>query len=409
MTKIGRNEQCPCGSGKKYKHCCLGKSAAASTHPGVESASPGQGDAAPAGFSGVATYRTEGDSPALQSGKDKYDADFYYTFGNNLQAQGKLDAAITSYHKALALRADHAETHNNLGLALQSLGDFDSAVECYWQALSLRPDDGIAMYNLGNALAAKGERGAAVECYRQAVKLDPGNTSAAHLIAALTAQNSERPPSQYVEKLFDDYAATFDTHLTQNLGYKMPSELAALLRQHATPPAARWDVLDLGCGTGLSGMEFAPHARELTGVDLSGKMLEKARAKNIYHRLVQSDLLSMMHGEPASSYDVIIAADVLVYLGALDEIVAEARRLLRTGGFLLFSVEALEALHKEAPAVDSLPLYQLNPSGRYAHSARYLEKLSSENGFNSLAMASLQARHDRGMPIAAWAAVWKRM
>ena len=405
MTKTGRNEQCPCGSGKKYKHCCLPKSAVASPNSSIESASSGQGNAAPADLRDVASHRTEGHGQSLQTGEDKYDADFYYTFGNNLQAQGKLDAAITSYRKALALRADHAETHNNLGLALQSLGDFDSAIESYRQALSLKPDDGVAMYNLGNALAAKGERDAAVECYRQAVKLDPGNASAAHLIAALTAQSTERPPSQYVEKLFDGYAASFDTHLTQNLGYKMPSELAALLRQYVTPPAGEWDVLDLGCGTGLSGLEFAPHARQLTGVDLSGKMLEKAREKNIYHRLVHSDLLSLMQGEPASSYDVIIAADVLVYLGALDEIVSEARRLLHAGGFFLFSVEALEAVHKEAP--DSLLLYQLNPSGRYAHSARYLDTLSSANGFSPIAMASMQVRSEREIPIAAWAAVWK--
>ena len=407
MTKIGRNEQCPCGSGKKYKHCCLTKNAAASTNPGVESVSSSQSNTAPAGFPDVTACRAEGHGPALQSGEGKYDADFYYTFGNNLQAQGKLDAAITSYRKALALRPDHADTHNNLGLALQSLGDLDSAVESYRQALSLRPDDGVSMYNLGNVLAAKGQRDAAVECYRQTVKLDPGNASAAHLIAALTAQDSERPPSQYVEKLFDDYAATFDTHLTQNLGYKMPSELLALLRQSVTPPAGEWEVLDLGCGTGLSGLELAPHARRLTGVDLSGKMLEKARARNIYHRLVQSDLLPMMRGEQASSYDVIIAADVLVYLGTLDEIMSEARRLLRTSGFFLFSVEALEELHREAPAVDSLPLYQLNPSGRYAHSARYLEKLALANGFSPLAMISLQVRSERGIPITAWAAVWE--
>jgi uncharacterized protein YecA (UPF0149 family) len=27
--KIGRNDPCPCGSGKKYKHCCLRKKAQA--------------------------------------------------------------------------------------------------------------------------------------------------------------------------------------------------------------------------------------------------------------------------------------------------------------------------------------------------------------------------------------------
>ena len=31
MAKIGRNEQCPCGSGRKFKHCCLPKQQAGVT------------------------------------------------------------------------------------------------------------------------------------------------------------------------------------------------------------------------------------------------------------------------------------------------------------------------------------------------------------------------------------------
>ena len=173
------------------------------------------------------------------------------------------------------------------------------------------------------------------------------------------------------------------------------------------PPAGEWDVLDLGCGTGLAGVEISPHTRQLTGVDLSGKMLTKARARNIYHRLIHSDLLPMMRGENASSCDVIIAADVFVYLGMLDEIVSEAKRLLRTGGFFMFSVEALEALPEKTNGIEGHTGYRLSQSGRYAHSSTYLKELTSRNGFESLNMVYTQVRLEEGKPVMAWLVLWK--
>ena len=166
-------------------------------------------------------------------------------------------------------------------------------------------------------------------------------------------------------------------------------------------------MLDLGCGTGLAGLEISPYARRLVGVDLSAKMLARAHLRNIYHRLEHSDLLLMMQGEESSSYDVVIAADVFVYLGVLDDIVSEVKRLLRPGGFFIFTVEALEALSCDVIGLENKPEYKLNQSGRYAHSAIYLEKLSSTNGFSSLSLISIPVRLEKGLPITAWAAVWK--
>ena len=104
---------------------------------------------------------------------------------------------------------------------------------------------------------------------------------------------------------------------------------------------------------------------------------------------------------------MIIAADVFVYLGMLDEIVSEVKRLLRAGGYFMFSVEALDALPVDAVGLESKPGYKLNQSGRYAHSASYLEKLASANGFGSFSMISTPVRLEKGLPVTAWAAVWK--
>ncbi|NTW78341.1 MAG: hypothetical protein HGB33_11330, partial [Syntrophaceae bacterium] len=111
----------------------------------------------------------------------------------------------------------------------------------------------------------------------------------------------------------------------------------------------------------------------------------------------------MMQGEGSSSYDVVIAADVFVYLCVLDDIVSEVKRLLRGGGFFIFTVEALEALSSDINSLENKPDYKLNQSGRYAHSAKYLKKLSSANGFSSISLTSLPVRFEKGLPVTAWA------
>jgi predicted TPR repeat methyltransferase len=324
--------------------------------------------------------------------------------GNALNAQGKLDEAVTRYEQALAIKPEYAEALYNLGCALQDQNKLDEAIARYEQALAIRPNYAEALYNLGCSLQVQGKPDEAAQRYRQTIKLDPKNKSAGHLLASLTAETTQRAPSQYIEKLFDGYANKFDTHLVHDLKYKTPAELISLLKQAVDFPVGEWDVLDLGCGTGLAGLEISPYARRLVGVDLSSKMLARAHLRNLYHRLEHSDLLLMMQGEESSSYDVVIAADVFVYLGVLDDIVSEAKRLLRPGGFFIFTVEALEALSCD---VTGLAEYKLNQSGRYAHSAIYLEKLSSTNGFSSLSLISIPVRLEKGLPITAWAAVWK--
>jgi predicted TPR repeat methyltransferase len=315
-----------------------------------------------------------------------------------------MDWAIASYRRAITLKPGFASAHNNLGIALQRQGKLEDAAASYQKAISIKPGYADAHKNLGSVFQGQGQMDKAMECYRKAISLDPKNESVAHLISALAAKTTERAPSQYVEKLFDGYANIFDTHLIQSLKYKTPTELLDLLKRVSELPAGEWDVLDLGCGTGLAGSEISPHARQLVGVDLSSKMLERAQELNVYHRLVHADLLPMMRGEEPASYDLIIAADVFVYLGRLDEVVSGARRLLRAGGYFTFSVEALDVLPGGA---DKKSGYRLNPSGRYAHSASYLEKLAAANGFRPLGMISTPVRLEKGVPILAWVTVWK--
>jgi predicted TPR repeat methyltransferase len=321
---------------------------------------------------------------------------------NNLavmqQSQDMADAALASYNRALALKPDFAEAWYNLGFMLQESGQLDEAANAYNKALEFRPDYSAALGNLGWVHMQQGRRDEALVCFRKQAVLEPDSAIIQHQIAALTGNNPEKAPARYVEDIFDTYAEKFDTHMSQ-LEYGAPQKLAELAVRHAAPSPSSWKVLDLGCGTGLSGAFMAPYARQLTGVDLSRNMLDKAGERALYHRLEQGDLLDMMRGEPAGSYDAIVAADVFIYLGRLDEIVREAKRLLAPGGICIFSVEALDG--------NASTGYRLEPTGRYAHSTGYLEQLASQHGFFPQEVSKGPLRLEREAPVEGYFVLWK--
>lgn len=361
--------------------------------------------------------------------------------GVTLHGMGRLDEAEASLRRALQIRPDYAEVHSNLGIILQNLGQLDDAEASLRRALQIKPDYAEAYYNLGNILAdlhrlgeaegcfraalqikpdyadAYGNLGyvlrelgkldQALACYQHQLRLMPGNEVARHHIASLTGSDTQRAPVQYVESIFDDYADKFDTHLQQVLRYDAPEKLVALVTKHSTPSSKKWNVLDLGCGTGLVGSVIQPLAQQLVGADLSARMLEKAQARNIYQRLERQDLLTMMRAEKASSYDVIIAADVFIYLGRLDEIASEVQRLLCPGGVFAFSIEALEASPDEVSSQAAQRDYKLGNTGRYSHSTDYMTRLASANSFLVQEMAETPLRKERDKEINGYLMLWK--
>lgn len=327
------------------------------------------------------------------------DAEAYSNLGGNLQDLGRHAEAETMLKRAVQIKPDSADAQFNLGVTLQGLGRLGEAEGCYRKALKAKPDFAAAHGSLGAVLQQLGRPEEALVHFRERARLMPGNPVDAHLIASLTGKNTERAPAKYVEDVFDSYAGNFDNHLQQTLHYETPKKLQALISSHA-PYAGKWEVLDLGCGTGLAGVEIAPYAQRLVGVDLSSKMLEQAAARKLYQRLEQADLATMMQRESAASYDVIVAADVFVYLGKLDEVVAEARRLLRPGGVFAFSVEDCDA---QAATQD----YQLKGTGRYGQSVAYLNRLAAANGYRVEVTEAAQLRVDSGKPIVGRLCIWK--
>ena len=319
--------------------------------------------------------------------------------GNVLWQLNRLDEAEASYRRALEIKPDLAEAHCNLGNTLWQLNRPDEAEASYRRALKIKPELAIACCNMGGLLKSQGRLDEALACFQQYESLKPGNCEMQHQIASLMGINTDRAPIQYIENLFDTYAYKFDSHLQQRLKYEIPKKIVVLITQHATLPGEKWNVLDLGCGTGLVGSAIAPFARQLTGVDLSTKMLHMARARNLYQRLEHQDLLVMMQHEKASSYDVIIAADVFIYLGKLDGIFSEIKRLLCPGGIAAFSIEAMETSSVGEANQGVQPEYRLELSGRYSHTPDFVTRLAIADGFQVEKVVSAQIRTENGKPV----------
>lgn len=276
-------------------------------------------------------------------------------------------------------------------------GEHAAAAELMLGALELVPGWVLGWFRLGEFQEKAGDVTAAAQAWRMVLRLDPDDRPGAglklHLIGAAPAPNA--PPSSFVEALFDDYAATFDEKLVGALGYRVPQLLAEAIA--AAAPGRRFRLaLDLGCGTGLMGERLRPVADRLEGFDLSGEMLRKARAKGVYDLLEQADLQDFRReGAPA---DLAAAADVFMYVGALDRVVATVASLLEPGGLFAFSVE------RGATGAD----FALQASRRYAHSRGYVERLLGESGFAVEALTEATIRQDRGEPVAGLIVVARR-
>jgi predicted TPR repeat methyltransferase len=294
---------------------------------------------------------------------------------------------LTSGDLVADRRADYASM-------LAEGGDHAAAADLMEQALELAPDWAAGWFRLGEYREKAGLANAA-SAYRRTVELAPDDIFGASLKLALLGHEVQPrlPPSSYVEGLFDDYADRFDAALVERLDYSVPGKLMQLIQSHGS--GAYGHVVDLGCGTGLFGAEIAGKCAGLEGFDLSENMLAKAEAKDIYDHLAKADLSlppeesGLFDNRPPHRADLAAAADVMMYLGDLDAVFANAAALLKPAGTFAFSVE--KAMSASA--------FELRPSLRYAHSAEHVERMLAARGMQPLATQETVIRMDAGVPI----------
>ncbi|MCX8995997.1 methyltransferase domain-containing protein [Rhizobiaceae bacterium BDR2-2] len=275
-------------------------------------------------------------------------------------------------------------------------GLFAEAAELMEQALELAPGWRAGWFQLGEYREKAGNRDGAVEAYARVAQGGGEDIFGANLKLAVlgAADMPARPESAYAESLFDDYADRFEEALTGKLGYDLPALLAERIAAHGGGRQHFSLVADIGCGTGLAGPEVRPLAERLEGFDISANMLARAREKGVYDHLGRADLsLSVEEsglfaaGLPRRRADLVLAADVMIYLGDLDAVFALAAELVKPNGFFAFSVETAEEG------------YVLQPSLRYAHSEAHVGGLFARHGFERRLFERVTLRMDRGKPV----------
>jgi predicted TPR repeat methyltransferase len=301
---------------------------------------------------------------------------------------GDLGGALANFDKAVALRPDHALALARRGLALAKLRRTAEAVESLKRAAAAEPRFAEVRRAIGDLLLDAGAAQAAQSHYRAAVRINPRDALAAYFLAAAKQSESPAaPPPGYVEQLFDDYAERFEKHLVDVLQYRAPELLCEAVQRVTQPPAASWNVIDLGCGTGLCGPLIRPFARLLTGVDLSAAMLDKAREKAVYDELLHEDVATSL-SRFDQSIDLALSADVFIYLGSLTPIFAAAGRALRPGAWFAFTTEAHDG--------DG---FVLDATGRYRHSRTYVEAEAAAQGLQSVHCEPIVARYQSHKPV----------
>lgn len=316
---------------------------------------------------------------------------FLANHGAALAEAGQLPEAIRALRASLAQRPDDAMVLRNLGQALTAVGDAAGALAPLRRAVALRPEVPEPWLALAHALRESGQPGAA-EAARRVLSIPalpgPLAAQARFLLAALGEDAApDRAPATYVKELFDAYAPRFDADLEGRLGYRTPALLAALLEQAGIAPDRSRRVLDLGCGTGLSGVALKPFAKRMTGLDLSSRMLAEAGRRGLYDVLEEADLLNWLPRH-AARFELVAAADVLNYLGDLGPALRGIAGALAPGGVAAFSIEAGAG----AP-------FALGAGMRYRHDPAHVVALARAAGLVEIARRDSVLREEKGLPV----------
>ena len=302
------------------------------------------------------------------------------------EAQGQWQAAAEALEKALALAPQQAALWLRLGQVCLRRGSVENALRAFDRALQEDPGFAPAWSERGSLMRELHRFEEAARCFEQALVVGgDAELNGFYLASVRNGDAPTTPPRSYVEALFDDYAADFQSHVVDKLGYR---GFEVLLKPLLDTGRRYEHVLDLGCGTGLCGPLIAPQAGAIDGVDISAAMLEQARKLGVYRELIHADLGEFLAGT-ALRLDLILAADVFIYVGGLAAVFRSARRILEPGGCLAFTVELAE----EGRDI------QLLPSLRYAHSEAYIRRLADEARFTGVRISKAPIRRDQTTPI----------
>ena len=302
-------------------------------------------------------------------------------------------------YEALAMQPDHGPATHNLALAYILQNRIEEGVATALRAMQLLAPNEQRRQLYSQLLLVSGEHAQAAVILRAWLVQEPDNPYVQHHLAACTGEGApERASDAYVEKVFDNFAPSFDVKLA-HLHYRAPQVVADAVAAALPAPAAQLAIADIGCGTGLCGPLLKPWSRRLVGCDLSGGMLERASQRGAYDELHKAELTAFLRERPAA-YDLIVSADTLNYFGELRDVAASAHGALRPGGLFVFTLEALRA-GEQGP-------YKLQDHGRYAHDGAHARRVFEAAGLAVDEPVAAVLRDEGEEPARGWLIVARR-
>jgi predicted TPR repeat methyltransferase len=296
------------------------------------------------------------------------DTDTLFNLALCQKKTGDNHAAIATYRKLLQVMPDNIDGWYNLAGCYRDTYADGQAISCYQKALALDSEYLPALNNLAYLYHRSGNIQQAEVCYRQVLTLRPENESAHYMLASLLGTHLDHAPDSYVRHFFDAYAEGFEKSLVEGLGYDNPRQLHECFKRCTAQKGLKNEYdhgLDLGCGTGLSGIAFQKAVALFDGVDLSANMLLQAKEKGCYNNLYQDSIIHYLQ-TTTETYDFFLATDVFIYVGALDDIFTALHDVALPEAIFCFSTESLDS-----------PGFQLRSTGRFAYSSDYIRNIAA--------------------------------
>lgn len=324
--------------------------------------------------------------------KRPHSSDAYVIVGNSYIELSKPENAVKFLQKAAELSPSSSWVCNSISSLFQKQGNWKQGLHYAWKAFGLKntgvsADDHINFgYTLYEAIEA-GHKELVLKYAAEWLKKYGNNSIVKFICSAISnEQNVSKTNLEYVACLFDGFAPSFDNILME-LDYKVPELISEMLGEHLkTKLFKKRRILDIGCGTGLcveAMRKFFPN-EEYYGVDVSERMLETARRKEIYAELYLNDAISFL-GNDTNVYHAVIAGDVLTYIGDLRELFREVSRVVKFNGLFCFSISKNTHNNND---------YFLTPSGRFVHTISYILKLLKYCGFELVIQREEFLRHE---------------
>ncbi|HOB01282.1 methyltransferase domain-containing protein [Casimicrobium huifangae] len=346
----------------------------------------------------------------------------HYCLAESLRAEGDVAGARLSAEKALVLAPDNMKFRELAVNLANALGDYAAAEahlriayerdpkvpgiktmiasamrfqqklaearQWFGDAIADNADDVYAHYGLAMVAHEQGDRDTAQRQIAEALRLQPDDPEFLYLRAAFSGETPERQPEAMTRGVFDQYAPRFDKHLVGALKYRVPQRIAKLITDRY--PDRKLSILDLGCGTGLVGASVGRIDGHFVGVDLSLPMIEEAKKHGAYTRFHHVNLLDALDATDANEFDVVVAGDVFIYVGAVETPLRDAFKVLKRGGWIFFSCER---------AAEDGPDLVLEKSLRYSHKASHVRTLLDQLGFVACEFEDVDLRTENGVAI----------